>query len=79
MQAIKDFEDLVRDDSIGEGDALPYGPIYEFENQNLSGDSASSNSMGWVVFYIHIMTLSARLPGLVPQLQELVHGSMDGD
>ena len=73
MQDIKDLNEL------DQAHALQNGPDYEFENQNLSMNTESSNSMGWMAYCFSIMTLSARLPGLVPLFEELMYGQMDGD
>jgi hypothetical protein len=35
--------------------------------------------MGWMVFSLHILQLHACLPGLVPEMQELMHGPMNED
>jgi hypothetical protein len=70
MQAIKD---------LIEHDAPTHGPDYVFENQNLSMKSTSSNSDEGMVYFMPMMTLSARLPGLVPQVEELMRGPMIGD
>jgi hypothetical protein len=73
LQKMQSIKDLIEDDTPSRG------PDYEFENQNLSMKSASSNSIGVMVYCMHMMTLNARLPGLIPHIEELLHDPMYGD
>jgi hypothetical protein len=42
-------------------------------------NSASTNSMGWMVSSLHILQLHTCLPGLVPHIEELLYGKMSED